>query len=110
AVLESHLQAFDSGNVDTVLADYAADAVLLMPEGTFRGHKQIRPVLQRLVDDVFSTCFDFTTIRQVVEGDVAYIVWSAESQKFSVPLATDTYLVRSGKIVAQTFTAEMKGK
>jgi hypothetical protein len=49
-------------------------------------------------------------IRQAVKGDVAYIVWSAESGKSSVPLATDTYLARFGKIVVQTFTAEMSRK
>lgn len=110
AVLEHHLAAFDSGDMDAILSDYAKDAVLLTPEGSFRGHKKIRPVLQRLLDDVFSTCSEFKMIRQTVEGDVAYIVWSAESERFSVPLATDTYLVRFGKIVVQTFTAEMKRK
>ncbi len=110
AVLDHHLAAFDSGKVKTILSDYALDAVLLTPEGTFRGHKGIGPVIQRLLNDIFSTCSDFQMIRQAVQGDVAYIVWSAESERFRVPLATDTYLVRFGKIVIQTFTAEMKRK
>ena len=40
SVLDHHLRAFDSGKVETILSDYAKDAVLLTPEGTFRGHKE----------------------------------------------------------------------
>jgi hypothetical protein len=38
---------------------------------------------------------------QAIEGEIAYLTWSAEP---FVRLATDTLLVRDGKIVAQTFT------
>jgi hypothetical protein len=47
-------------------------------------------------------------IQQLVEGEIAYIVWSAESERFKVAVATDTYLIRNGKIVTQTFTARME--
>jgi hypothetical protein len=43
-----------------------------------------------------------TLARQDVEGEVAYIVWKAEP---FIPLATDTFLIRDGKIVAQSFAA-----
>lgn len=49
-------------------------------------------------------------IQQVTGREVACIVWSAESKKLRVTLGTDTYVVRSGRIVAQTPTAEMKRK
>jgi len=109
-VLDSHIAAIDSGDMTSILSDYAADAVLLTPEGTFRGHEEIRPVIQRVLDDVFSTCTHFQMLQKNVEGEIAYIVWSAESQKFSVPLATDTFVMRDGKIVVQTFAAKMVGK
>jgi len=41
-----------------------------------------------------------------VEGEVGYIVWQAEP---GVRLATDTFLVRGGKIRIQTFAAYMDG-
>jgi hypothetical protein len=37
-----------------------------------------------------------------VNGDIAYLTWFSEP---AVPLATDTLLIKGGKIVAQTFTA-----
>tara|TARA_Y100000588_G_scaffold362417_1_gene424093 strand:- start:137 stop:325 length:189 start_codon:yes stop_codon:yes gene_type:complete len=44
----------------------------------------------------------FTMVRQDVEGDVAYIVWAAGD---FAPLGTDTFVIRGGKIVLQTFAA-----
>lgn len=107
-VLDHHLAAFDSGDMDAILADYAKDAVLLTSEGIFKGHAQIRPVLQKLLDDIFSTATEFKMIQKIVRGDIAFIVWSAKSQKVSVSLGTDTYVVRFGKIVGQTFAADTR--
>lgn len=70
SVLDHHLAAFDSGDMDAILSDYSAAAVLLTPEGVFRGRKQIKPILQRLLDDVFTNCTSFEMIRQTVEGDI----------------------------------------
>ena len=44
AVLDHHLAAIDSGDMDSILADYHADAVLLTPDGVHRGHDQIKLV------------------------------------------------------------------
>jgi hypothetical protein len=40
--------------------------------------------------------------RQEIVGEVAYIHWE---RKPWFPLATDTFVVRNGKILVQTFTA-----
>jgi hypothetical protein len=42
-----------------------------------------------------------------VEGDLGYITWSAGA---ALPLGTDTFLVRDGKIVAQTFALCSAGR
>ena len=49
-------------------------------------------------------------IRQEVEGDIAFIVWSVESKRVRIPLATDTYLVYDGKIAVQTYAAMVERK
>jgi len=46
-------------------------------------------------------------LRQDVEGDVAYIVWKAETADNRHELGTDTFVVRDGKIVAQTFAGKI---
>ena len=106
-----HLQAFGVGNVDAIMADYSEDAVLITPDGTLKGHAQIRS----LFEQIFATMFppdstSLTLVRQVVEGDIAYILWAASSSHYHAPLGTDTFVMRDGKIVAQTFAAPMEAK
>jgi len=45
-----------------------------------------------------------------VEGDYAHIVWTAETADDTYEFATDTFVVRNGKIVAQSFAAKIKPK
>jgi hypothetical protein len=42
---------------------------------------------------------------QSVEGDCGYILWNAETSDTTYELGTDTFVVRQGKIVAQSFTS-----
>ena len=46
----------------------------------------------------------FRLLHQEVTGEIAYIVW--ESPKYA-PLGTDTFRIRDGKILTQTFAAHM---
>jgi hypothetical protein len=48
--------------------------------------------------------------QQVVEGDYAYILWSAETADNVYEVGTDTFVVRDGKIVAQSFAAKITPK
>jgi hypothetical protein len=48
--------------------------------------------------------------KQVVEGEVAYILWSGHSPFYNAPFATDTFVIRNGKIVAQTFAAQLEAQ
>jgi hypothetical protein len=43
-------------------------------------------------------------------GDHAYIVWTAETADNTYEFAIDTFVVRHGKIVAQSFAANIKPK
>jgi hypothetical protein len=48
--------------------------------------------------------------QQAVEGDYAYILWSAETADNVYEVGTDTFVVRDGKIVAQSFAAKITPK
>ena len=109
-VLRHHMLAFDEGKVEAILADYAPDAVILTPEGPRRGHDEIIPFIRWALANMFTSTSTFTMIHQAIEGEVAYIVWSAESPYYSIGLGTDTFLVRGGKIVLQTFAAKLDTK
>ena len=45
-----------------------------------------------------------------VEGDYAYILWTAETADNVYEVGTDTFVVRDGEIVAQSFTSRITPK
>jgi hypothetical protein len=48
--------------------------------------------------------------QQSIDGEYAYILWSAETADNTYEAATDTFVVRNGKIVAQSFAARITPK
>lgn len=111
AVLKHHLAAFSAGDVAEVLEDYSDDSVLLMPDATVRGRKALDATFEGLFSGLFEPgTYDFTMDVMKVEGDVAYIVWHARCASAEVVFATDTFVVRDGKIVTQTFAAKIDPK
>ena len=110
-VLDHHLAAFGAADVDEVMIDYADEAVLYTPDGPVRGAAAIREVFTKIFADVFPRVGSTLEMRQrFAEGDVAYIVWSAETPTARVPIGTDTFVVRNGKIVVHTFAAHFVPK
>jgi ketosteroid isomerase-like protein len=109
-VLDHHLQSFGEHDVDALLADYSSDAVLFVPGGLLRGRDAIRPVFQSLVSEFRKPGSSFTMQHRCVDGDHAYILWSAETADNSYEFATDTFVVRNGQIVAQSFAARISPK
>lgn len=107
--LHNHLQAAEQGDVDAIVADYAEDAVIFTPDGILRGRDEIRSLFEELVAD-FPPGSTVEMKQQIVDGELAYLVWAGASEKLDIPLATDTLIVRDGKIVMQTFTAQMEVK
>ena len=78
AVLAHHLESVVAGNLDEIMADYAADAVLHTPNGSLRGHDQIRPFFAGLPDILPADFWEkFQMVRQESDGEIAYILWSA---------------------------------
>ena len=109
-VLAHHLKAFGDGDLTAILADYTAESVLLTANGPVTGTKQLQPVFEGLFAEFAKPGASFTLQQQLIEGEVAYIVWSAETADNVYELATDTFLVRDGKIAVQSFTAKVTPK
>ncbi len=109
-VLDRHLKCFAERDLDGILADYSSDAVLFSPTGPLKGPDAIRPLFQTLVSEFAKPGSAFTMLQRSTDGDHAYIVWTAETADNSYEFATDTFVVRNGKIVAQSFGAKTKPK
>ncbi len=101
AVFVHHLQVLMTGNVDNILSDYTEDSIVFSPQGMFRGLDQIRGfftfALSILTPEAMA---NFKVIQQSVDGEFAYICWSAAP---AVIVGGDTFCIRGGKIVMQSF-------
>jgi ketosteroid isomerase-like protein len=109
-VLDHHLKCFSEGDLNGILSDYAAGAVLFTSDGPLRGADAIRPLFQAMIAEFGKPGAVFSMKRQFVEGDYAYILWTAETADNVYELGTDTFVVRDGKIVAQSFTGRITPK
>lgn len=109
-VLDHHMQCFDAGDLTGILSDYAPDAVLFTPNGPLKGIDAIRPLFQAIFAELGKPGTIFSMTQQSVEGEFAYIVWTAETANHVYEMGTDTFVVRNGKIVAQSFACKITSK
>jgi ketosteroid isomerase-like protein len=109
-VLDHHLKCFGEGDLKGILSDYAPGAVLFTPEGSLKGTDAIRPLFQAMIAEFGKPGAAFNTRQYSVEGDYAYILWTAETADNVYEVGTDTFVVRDGKIVAQSFTGKITRK
>ena len=109
-VLDHHLKSFGEGDLKGILSDYAPDAVLFTADGPLKGADAIRSLFQAMITEFGKPGAAFSMKQQFVEGEYAYILWSAETADNVYELGTDTFVVRDGKIVAQSFTGKIAAK
>ena len=103
AIFRHHLDSILTKDVDAVLEGFAEDAVVFTPDGPIRGHEKIREdsiEFSKLVTTEFLDSFKVG--RLDFSGDIVFFTWSAGTR---FPLATETFVIRDGKIVVQTFSA-----
>lgn len=97
-LLAHHGAAMATHDIDSVMTDYAADAVLIDPNGVSHGTAEIR----RSFSHLFSLDLPMTPPTQIfIEGEIAHLVWRSEAGRPGRQGA-ETLLIRRGKIIAQT--------
>lgn len=100
-VLEDHLREATQGSIDDDLQkNYAEDVVVLTSDGVHRGHEGVREINGHLQREIPDARYRWDSI--LVEGEFAFLEWSARSGQARVDDAVDTYVIRDGRIVAQT--------
>ena len=106
-VLEHHFKSFGERDLEGILSDYAPGAVMFTSDGPLKGTDAIRPLFEAMIAEFGKPGAIFNMKRQFVEGEYGYILWSAETADNDYELGTDTFVVRDGKIVAQSFTGKI---
>jgi len=107
-VLTHHLNSF--GDIAGTMADYTAESRFFTPDGLLRGSEAIRRFFVRAFEEFAKPGKPLEMLRQEVDGDTAYIVWRAETADNIFELGSDTFIVRNGKIVTQTFAGKVSPK
>ena len=104
SVLQHHVQALMARNLEEIIKDYCEDSLLCTPMGTTKGLKGIREsftmALGMLTPEAMG---NMKSIKQDIHGEYAYVLWSALP---AVTFAGDTFHVRNGKIIMQTFVGQ----
>lgn len=101
-VVRNHLQAFlEQRGVPAIVADYDDAACVLSEDRTYRGRREITAFFEGFLASLPPDGIRRFSLRSLrVEGDVAFITWDVGREW---PLGTDSFVVRGGKIVVQTF-------
>ena len=109
-VLEHHWRAFKENDLDAVMADYTEESILITPDSTYVGLDAIR---ENFINAFVAFPKDQDPLqlkKTIIEKDVAYIIWQANTSAFDLTFATDTFIIRNGKIIRQTYGGVSKRK
>ena len=115
-VIERHLKCFGDGDLAGLLADYVPDTVVFRPNGfggpggVAKGPTALRAVFSIVLGEFARPGTRFEMRQQAIEGDYGYIVWEAETAQNVYELGSDTFIVKDGKIVAQSIAAKIVPK
>jgi hypothetical protein len=100
-VLESHLRLRKAGDLEKDIAEnYHRDVILLPAEGVNRGHDGVRRLAAILQGYVAAGSYDYHQV--LIEDEFGMLAWSASSDRVQIHDGADSYVVRHGKIIAQT--------
>jgi ketosteroid isomerase-like protein len=109
-VIQNHLARFGERDLDGILSDYAAGAVLFTQDGPLRGVESIRGLFHTMLAEFGKPGASFSLKQLSVEGDHGFIVWAAETADNVYELGTDTFFVHDGKIRVQSFAGKIAPK
>lgn len=106
-ILDHHLQAFIHNNLDELLEDYTEASEIWTPNGVIAGLESIAAFYQYVFTLFPKGSTQLELKQNLVNGNKAYIVWSAHSLVVHIPVGTDSFEFYDGKIVWQSTAAQI---
>src|SRR5262247_2480564 len=108
-VLDHHLRCFGESDLTGILSDYAADSVMLTPQGPIRG-AGLQTFFQAIFAEFAKPGATFAMKQQYIDGDYAYLLWTAETADNVYESVMDTFVIRDGKIAAHSIGGKITPK
>lgn len=109
-VLDRHWEAFTTQDLAGIMADYAEGSFVITNFGSYYGRDEIEGLFSNLFDEFGQADVSMSLDQQVLHEEYAYIVWHAETPDNVYEFATDTFMIRDGAIVPQTFGGKVEPK
>lgn len=107
-LLIHHINAIDANDLNELLADYTEASVLITMDTRICGLKEIGAFFKKFIRHFPKEGSSFFLDRVVVEAELIYILWHAKTPSLTVDLGSDTFIIKDGKILQQTFAGILK--
>jgi len=104
-VIERHLVALKSGDVDLCMADYGDEIVLLRDDVVIKGIAQLRVIFEEgfRPGEMFEPgASEWVLDSLICDGEYAWMTWHHSWGGGTIPFGADAFQVRDGKIIMQT--------
>lgn len=105
AVLARNGEAFATGDLEAILANYAPDAVIIRPGKIYRGHRELREMFSAVLRQM--TSFTPAHSTATVSGRLGLLTWLAISGDGQLAEGVDSFLVENDRIVAQSYVGAL---
>ena len=106
-VVMKHLSSFLFNNLEAVMSDYTNESVLITQDAIFTGPEEIRVFFTGLIIHFPQQKSNLVLDKVVANDDLVYIVWHANTPSLLVPIGSDTFIIKDGKIYQQTFVGQL---
>lgn len=105
-LVEDHVAALTSGDVELIVSHYATDAILIHLQGIASGYEEIRGLFEFYVTGVLIPGeSNFNLQASSSTQNIGCIIWSADTPTFDIPFATDTFVFNDKGLIIQQTTA-----
>jgi predicted SnoaL-like aldol condensation-catalyzing enzyme len=106
-VVMRHLNSFLDNNLEALLSDYTNESVLITQAATYSSLEEISAFFVDLNMHFPQQKSDLVLDKVVVNNDLVYITWHAKTPSLQVPIGSDTFIIKDGKIYQQTFVGQL---
>lgn len=107
-ILMRHLSSFRENDLQAVISDYTNESVLITQDAIYKGPDEIKVFFTGLIAQFPKQKSSFELDKVIVNDELVYIVWHGKTPSLDIPFATDTFIIKNGKILRQTFAGQLK--
>ena len=102
STLQHHLEAFGKNDIEELMNDYTEQSEVWTPQGAIVGLEAISTFFSNAFPLFPKNKTRLDIKQKIVKGGKVYIVWDADSPVINVPIGTDSFEIKDGKILWQS--------